>query len=78
MDFGIGILIATFTIVIIFIILMWRETYKETKSKKELKLRQNDTLLSKYFNEMNNDRNDGWTKGHYEILYKERLNHLKK
>lgn len=44
----------------------------------ELELRHNDTLLSKYFNEMNNDRNDGWTKGHYKNLYKERLNHLKK
>ncbi len=72
---AIGFLIAPVVIVLVFIGVL---LYEENKSKKEIKLRQNDTLLSKYFSEMNNDRNDGWTKGHYEILYKEILNHLKK
>ena len=44
---------------------------------KELKLRQSDVLLSQYYNEMNNDRNDGWTKNHYKGLYKERLKYIK-
>ena len=44
---------------------------------KDLKYRQQDSELAKYYNEMNTDRNDGWTKLHYRNLYTHRLNKLK-
>ena len=50
---------------------------KNRRIRKDLKYRQKDTRLAKYFNEMNNDRNDGWTKLHYQKLYKDRLDILK-
>ena len=34
----------------------------------ENKLRYSDTKLQKYFTEMNTDRNDGWTKEHYQKI----------
>lgn len=43
----------------------------------ELELRQEDSLLQKYYSEAFNDRNDGWTKEHYAEKYKQRLNKLK-
>lgn len=51
---------------------------KELKVKRELKYRQKDTRLAKYYSEMINERNDGWTKNHYKNLYDERLIFLKK
>lgn len=46
--------------------------------KKEIKLRQSDSELGKYYSESINDRNDGWTKEHYKNLYEKRLEKLKK
>jgi len=43
----------------------------------ENKLRYSDTKLQKYFTEMNTDRNDGWTKEHYKLLYEQRIKELK-
>lgn len=61
--------------VLVFLGLMW---YEEIKGNKEIKLRQTDSKLQKFYSEMDNDRNDGWTKGHYKLLYEERLKELKK
>ena len=60
--------------VLVFLGLMW---YEEIKGNKEIKLRQTDSKLQKFYSEMDNDRNDGWTKGHYKLLYEERLKELK-
>ena len=46
--------------------------------KQEIKLRQNDSKLRTFFYEMNTERNDGWTKGHYKLLYEKRLKELKR
>lgn len=46
--------------------------------KREIKLRQNDSKLQTFFYEMNTERNDGWTKGHYKLLYEKRLKELKR
>ena len=56
--FSIVVLVA----VLVFIGLMGYEVYKETKTDLELKLRQHDSKLQTFFYEMNNDRNDGWSK----------------
>lgn len=77
MDFGIGILIVTILAVLVFVGLFSIEAYKENKTNKEIKLRQNDIKLQRFYNEMNNDRNDGWTKRHYKLLYEERLKEIK-
>jgi hypothetical protein len=61
--------------VLVFLGLMW---YEEIKVDKEIKLRQTDRKLQNFYSEMNTDRNDGWTKGHYKLLYEERLKELKK
>ena len=61
--------------VLVFLGLMW---YEEIKGDKEIKLRQTDSKLQKFYSEMNTERNDGWTKGHYKLLYEERLKELKK
>ena len=50
---------------------------KNRKIHKDLKYRQTDTRLAKYYGEMINDRNDGWTKLHYKQLYDNRLKFLK-
>ena len=46
--------------------------------KREIKLRQTDSKLQTFYYEMNTDRNDGWTKGHYKLLYEQRLKELKR
>jgi hypothetical protein len=46
--------------------------------KRELKLRQTDSKLQTFYFEMNTDSNDGWTKGHYKLLYEQRLKELKR
>jgi hypothetical protein len=61
--------------VLVFLGLMW---YEEIKGDGEIKLRQTDRKLQNFYSEMNTDRNDGWTKGHYKLLYEERLKELKK
>jgi hypothetical protein len=61
--------------VLVFLGLMW---YEEIKGDREIKLRQTDRKLQNFYSEMNTDRNDGWTKGHYKLLYEERLKELKK
>jgi hypothetical protein len=71
--FSIVVLVA----VLVFIGLMGYEVYKETKTDLELKLRQRDIKLQNYYGEMNDDRNDGWTKKHYKELYEQRLKQLK-
>ena len=71
--FSIVVLVA----VLVFIGLMGYEVYKETKTDLELKLHQLDIKLQNYYGEMNNDRNDGWTKKHYKELYEQRLKQLK-
>lgn len=43
-----------------------------------MKYRQKDTRLAKYYGEMINERNDGWTKQHYRNLYENRLKEIKK
>jgi hypothetical protein len=60
--------------VLVFLGLMW---YEEIKGDREIKLRQTDRKLQNFYSEMNTDRNDGWTKGHYKLLYEERLKELK-
>jgi hypothetical protein len=45
--------------------------------EKENKLRHSDEKLQKFYYEMNTDRNDGWTKSHYKLLYEQRLKELK-
>jgi hypothetical protein len=60
--------------VLVFLGLMW---YEEIKVDKEIKLRQTDRKLQNFYSEMNTERNDGWTKGHYKLLYEERLKELK-
>jgi hypothetical protein len=60
--------------VLVFLGLMW---YEEIKDDREIKLRQTDRKLQNFYSEMNTDRNDGWTKGHYKLLYEERLKELK-
>ena len=72
--FSIVVLVA----VLVFIGLMGYEVYKETKTDLELKLRQRDIKLQNYYGEMNDDRNDEWTKGHYKLLYEQRLKELKR
>jgi hypothetical protein len=54
--------------VLVFLGLMW---YEEIKGDREIKLRQTDRKLQNFYSEMNTDRNDGWTKGHYKLLYEE-------
>ena len=71
--FSIVVLVA----VLVFIGLMGYEVYKETKTDLELKLHQRDIKLQNYYGEMNDDRNDGWTKKHYKELYEQRLKQLK-
>ena len=71
--FSIVVLVA----VLVFIGLMGYEVYKETKTDLELKLHQHDIKLQNYYGEMNDDRNDGWTKKHYKELYEQRLKQLK-
>lgn len=71
--FSIVVLVA----VLVFIGLMGYEVYKETKTDLELKLRQRDIKLQNYYGEMNDYRNDGWTKKHYKELYEQRLKQLK-
>lgn len=51
---------------------------KNRRIRKDLKYRQKDTRLAKYYGEMINDRNDGWTKNHYKNLYQQRLIEVKK
>ena len=72
--FSIVVLVA----VLVFIGLMGYEVYKETKTDLELKLRQHDSKLQTFFYEMNNNRNDGWSKKHYKELYEQRLKELKR
>ena len=74
---AIAFLIVTLLAVLVFVGLMAYETYKESKTDLETKLRQTDSKLQKYYTEMNTDRNDGWTKGHYKLLYEQRLKELK-
>lgn len=75
---GFGFLIAAVVIVCTFVSLLWYDDYQSKKEKsKETKIRLNDSLLQRYYAEMNNDRNDGWTKQHYKTLYYNRLNRLK-
>jgi hypothetical protein len=75
---AIGFLIATFVAILVFIGSMTYDEYQKNKTNKEIKLRQTDSKLQKYFTEMNTDRNDGWTKSHYKLLYEQRLKELKK
>jgi len=70
-----SIVIVVLVGVLVFLGLMW---YEEIKVDKEIKLRQTDRKLQNFYSEMNTDRNDGWTKGHYKLLYEERLKELKK
>jgi hypothetical protein len=70
-----AIIIVVLVGVLVFLGLMW---YEEIKVDKEIKLRQTDRKLQNFYSEMNTDRNDGWTKGHYKLLYEERLKELKK
>jgi hypothetical protein len=70
-----GIVIVVLMGVLVFLGLMW---YEEIKGDREIKLRQTDRKLQNFYSEMNTDRNDGWTKGHYKLLYEERLKELKK
>ena len=60
--------------IVVFAITILAEKLDE---KQELKLRQRDSKLQNYYGEMNNDRNDGWTKKHYKELYEQRLKELK-
>ena len=50
---------------------------KLTKINKEKELRYSDIKLQKFFTEMHTERNDGWTKKHYKLLYEQRLKELK-
>jgi hypothetical protein len=70
-----AIIIVVLVGVLVFLGLMW---YEEIKVDKEIKLRQTDRKLQNFYSEMNTERNDGWTKGHYKLLYEERLKELKK
>jgi hypothetical protein len=70
-----AIIIVVLVGVLVFLGLMW---YEEIKGDREIKLRQTDRKLQNFYSEMNTDRNDGWTKGHYKLLYEERLKELKK
>jgi hypothetical protein len=70
-----SIVIVVLVGVLVFLGLMW---YEEIKDDREIKLRQTDRKLQNFYSEMNTDRNDGWTKGHYKLLYEERLKELKK
>ncbi len=69
-----SIVIVVLVGVLVFLGLMW---YEEIKGDREIKLRQTDRKLQNFYSEMNTDRNDGWTKGHYKLLYEERLKELK-
>ena len=69
-----AIIIVVLVGVLVFLGLMW---YEEIKDDREIKLRQTDRKLQNFYSEMNTDRNDGWTKGHYKLLYEERLKELK-
>ena len=69
-----SIVIVVLMRVLVFLGLMW---YEEIKGDREIKLRQTDRKLQNFYSEMNTDRNDGWTKGHYKLLYEERLKELK-
>ena len=50
---------------------------KVKRTEQELNLRYSDVKLQKYYTEMNTDRNDGWTKEHYKLLYEQRMKELK-
>ena len=69
-----AIIIVVLVGVLVFLGLMW---YEEIKGDREIKLRQTDRKLQNFYSEMNTERNDGWTKGHYKLLYEERLKELK-
>ena len=60
--------------IVVFAITILAEKLDE---KREIKLRQTDSKLQTFYFEMNTDRNDGWTKGHYKLLYEQRLKELK-
>jgi hypothetical protein len=50
---------------------------KLNKIKEETDLRMSDIKLQRFYTEMNTDRNDGWTKEHYKLLYEARIKELK-
>jgi hypothetical protein len=50
---------------------------KLDKIKAETDLRLSDIKLQRYYTEMNTERNDGWTKEHYKLLYEARIKELK-
>lgn len=50
---------------------------KVKRLEAEADLRYSDVKLQKYYTEMNTDRNDGWTKEHYKLLYEQRMKELK-
>lgn len=66
-----------FTIVFVILIFKGFKKLKSIKIAKDIKYRQNDNLLAKYYGEMVNERNDGWTQLHYKNLYNQRLKILK-
>jgi hypothetical protein len=75
--FLIDVLVISIGVLLIFSLDKLFNAFERYKSDKELKFRQSDSTLAKYFNEMNNDRNDGWTKLHYNELYYKRLKQIK-
>mgnify|MGYP000191262262 FL=1 len=62
----VSIVIVVLVGVLVFLGLMW---YEEIKGDREIKLRQTDRKLQNFYSEMNTERNYGWTKGHYKLLY---------
>ena len=75
--FLIDALVISVGVLLIFSLDKLFNAFERYKSDKELKFRQSDSTLAKYFSEMNNDRNDGWTKLHYSELYYKRLKQIK-
>ena len=73
----VNLLIIGIGILILFGMELMLKKIKTFNYNKDLKYRQNDTLLAKYFSEMITDRNDGWIKQHYRNLYTHRFNKLK-
>ena len=71
------IMFGLFTVAFVILIFKGFKKLESIKTKKDIKYRQNDNLLAKYYSEMINERNDGWTQLHYKNLYNQRLKILK-
>ena len=62
------IMFGLFTIAFVILIFKGFEKLKSIKTRKDIKYRQKDNLLAKYYSEMINERTYRWKQLHYKKL----------